>query len=144
MNDEAFRVWARLRAMVLELHDRRSVASAELGMSFIKVKALLKVAAGPLTMRELTDRLSTDRPYTTLVVDELVRRGLAVREPHPEDRRSRVVTATAAGAEAAARAQEILGEPPPQLRALPVADLAALDRITALLVPGPSTADGPH
>ncbi|MBB4684825.1 MarR family winged helix-turn-helix transcriptional regulator [Amycolatopsis jiangsuensis] len=144
-DDPAVRVWARLRVMVLERHDRRRKAAEALGMSFIKVKALRKATAGPLTMRELTEHLNTDRPYTTLVVDELVRRGLVVRESHPDDRRLRIVTATPAGEEAAGRAERILGEPPPELRALSADDLATLDRITALLAaaPGPSGTDGP-
>ncbi|GAA3531103.1 hypothetical protein GCM10022222_12690 [Amycolatopsis ultiminotia] len=145
--DEATRVWARLRAVVLEIHDRRGAVSEALGMSFIKVKALRRVAAGPLTMRELTAQLSTDSPYTTLVVDDLVRRGLVVREPDPDDRRRRIVTATPAGRREAARADRLVGEPPPQLRALSAAELAELDRIAGLLTgqapPGPSTADGP-
>jgi DNA-binding MarR family transcriptional regulator len=134
MSDEtAARAWARMRSVVLDQHDRRRDVCEALGMSFIKVKALYRVAETPMTMRELTETLSTDRPYTTLVVDDLVRRGLAVREPHPDDRRSRVVTLTPAGREAAALALRILGEPPKVLLALPPADLAALDRILARL-----------
>jgi DNA-binding MarR family transcriptional regulator len=131
--ETAVRAWARMRSLVLDQHDRRREVCDALGMSFIKVKALYRVAERPMTMRELTETLSTDRPYTTLVVDDLVRRELAVREPHPDDRRSRVVTLTPAGREAAALALRILGEPPETVLALPPADLAALDRILARL-----------
>ncbi|WP_328607951.1 MarR family transcriptional regulator [Amycolatopsis sp. NBC_00345] len=134
MSDEtAARAWARMRSVVLDQHDRRREVCDALGMSFIKVKALYRVADAPMTMRELTETLNTDPPYTTLVVDDLVRRELAVREPHPGDRRSRVVTLTPAGREAAALALRILGEPPQAVLALPPADLAALDRIMARL-----------
>jgi DNA-binding MarR family transcriptional regulator len=102
-------------------------------MSFIKVKALYKLARGPLTMRELTDSLATDKPYTTLVVDFLEDRGLVERTRHPEDRRCKIVTITEKGALEAARANEILGAPPGPLLALPEQDLADLDRILAKL-----------
>ncbi|HWD04882.1 MAG TPA: MarR family transcriptional regulator [Amycolatopsis sp.] len=132
--DVAERVWARVRALVLDRHERRREVCEALGMSFIKIKALRRVAATPLTMSELTEQLNTDRPYTTHVVDELVRRKLVLREPHPEDRRSRVVTATPAGGEAAAVANRILGEPPKTMLAMSPEELAELDRLTALLV----------
>jgi DNA-binding MarR family transcriptional regulator len=131
--DAATRAWRRLRTLVLEQHDRRRDVCEALGMSFIKVKALRRVAEQPMSMRELADRLSIDRPYTTLVVDELERRGLVERTAHPDDRRSKIVTATSAGVEAAATAERILNEPPDAVSALDAADLAALDRITAAL-----------
>ncbi|MEU4668594.1 MarR family transcriptional regulator [Amycolatopsis sp. NPDC023774] len=127
----ATRVWARMRALVLDRHERKREVCEALGMSFIKIKALRRVAARPLTMSELTEQLNTDRPYTTHVVDELVRRGLVLREPHPEDRRSRVVTVTAEGAVTAARAERILGEPPKSMLALTSEELVELDRLTA-------------
>ncbi|MEV4597449.1 MarR family transcriptional regulator [Amycolatopsis sp. NPDC049253] len=127
----ATRVWARMRALVLDRHERKREVCEALGMSFIKIKALRRVAARPLTMSELTEQLNTDRPYTTHVVDELVRRGLVLREPHPEDRRSRVVTVTAEGAMVAARAERILGEPPKSMLALSSAELIELDRLIA-------------
>jgi hypothetical protein len=96
-------------------------------------------------MRELAGILNTDRPYMTLVVDELERRQLVVRTVHPDDRRSRVVRLTAAGEAAAGRADLILNEPPPALVGLPADDLAVLDRILADLAastPAPPVATG--
>ncbi|WP_433421292.1 MarR family transcriptional regulator [Microtetraspora malaysiensis] len=51
-------------------------------MSFIRVKALRLVATGPLTLRRLAEQLTTDPPYTTVVVADLERRGLVERTPH--------------------------------------------------------------
>ncbi|QRP43955.1 MarR family winged helix-turn-helix transcriptional regulator [Amycolatopsis sp. FDAARGOS 1241] len=133
-DEVAERVWARVRSLVLDRHERKREVCDALGMSFIKIKALRRVAARPLTMSELTEQLNTDRPYTTHVVDELVRRGLVLREQHPEDRRSRVVTVTPAGHDAAALANRILGEPPKAMLAMSSEDLAELDRLTELLV----------
>lgn len=137
MNTQAAeRIWVGLRALVLEQHDRRREVCAALGMSFIKIKALRRVAKGPLTMRELTEQLTTDKPYTTLVVDDLERRGLVARSVHLDDRRCKIVTATPEGVEAAAKAEAILSEPPAALLGLDDEDLAALDKIVAKMAGG--------
>lgn len=89
-------------------------------------------------MRQLAGSLATDAPYTTLVVDDLERRGFVGRTVHPTDRRAKIVTATAAGLAAAARAEEILGAPPAPLLDLDPAELATLARIvTTLLTESP-------
>jgi DNA-binding MarR family transcriptional regulator len=60
------------------------------------------------------------------MVDDLERRGLVRRKPHPEDRRAKLVQLTGAGRAAAARAEAILDEPPAALRDLPAEELATL------------------
>ncbi|WTW99232.1 MarR family transcriptional regulator [Streptomycetaceae bacterium NBC_01309] len=134
--EAASRAWVGMRELVLNRFDKRKAVSEALGMSFVRGKALRRLAKGPLTMRELAEKLATDKPYTTLVVDDLERRGLIERSVHPTDRRQRVVTATEAGVAAARVAEAILGAPPPILAALPPEDLAALDRIVARLIAG--------
>lgn len=129
----ATRTWNRLRTLVLDRHDRRKEVSVALEMGFIRAKALGRVAAGPCKLRDLAARLGTDAPYTTLIVDDLEKRGLVIRTPHPDDRRSKLVTATEAGLVAAATAARILGEPPAPFLDLPSDDLIALDRIVATL-----------
>ncbi|MFI1800048.1 MarR family winged helix-turn-helix transcriptional regulator [Streptomyces sp. NPDC020379] len=132
----AERAWGNLREVVLGGNERRKEVVEALGMSFFRVKALRRIAQGPMTLRELADQLLTDRPYTTLVVDDLERRGLVERTPNPADRRSKIVSVTAAGGEAAERANRILGSPPAALLALPPEDLAVLDRIASRLAAG--------
>jgi DNA-binding MarR family transcriptional regulator len=121
---------------VLDRYDRRKEVCAALGMSFVRVKALRLLVAGPLTMGQLAEKLATDAPYTTLVVDDLQRRGLVTREPHPTDRRSRLVTVTVDGRAMAGRAEEILGRPPTPVLDLDPAELATLDRLVAKLLAG--------
>lgn len=133
----AERVWDRLRSLVLERNERRKEVAEALGMSFFRVKALRRIAKQPYRMSELAAELASDRPYLTLVVDDLEERGLVERTRHPTDRRSKIVSATPAGLAAAARANAILGTPPPALLALPPEDLAALERITSRLAPLP-------
>jgi len=130
MSNAAGDSWAAMRALVLD-HDRRRAVADALGLSFARVRALLKLQAGPLTLRELAERLTTDRPYATLIVDDLERRGFVVRAVDPHDRRVKRVTLTAEGSAAAAKAKRLLDEPPAALRALPAADLEALARILA-------------
>jgi DNA-binding MarR family transcriptional regulator len=133
---QARRAWAGMRQLVLERHDRKRAVCAALGMSFIRAKALRMLSGGAMTMRDLAAKLPADAPYTTLIVADLQRRGLVSRAVHPGDRRSKIVTVTPAGAEAAALAERILSEPPPALRDLPAAELAALDAIVAMLAGG--------
>ncbi|MFD8497061.1 MarR family winged helix-turn-helix transcriptional regulator [Amycolatopsis sp. NPDC059657] len=131
---DAAQVWQRMRTLVLERHDRRREACEALGMSFIKIKALGYIAKAPISLTELTERLITDRPYTTLVVDDLERRGLAERTVHPDDRRRKIVSITPAGLKDAERARRIVGAPPGPILALSASELETLDRILEKLV----------
>ncbi|MCQ4082003.1 MarR family transcriptional regulator [Streptomyces sp. RB6PN25] len=132
--EAARRVWRGLRELVLDRNDRRKEAAEALGMSFIRAKALIRIAAEPLTLRALAAHLVIDAPYTTLVVDDLVKRGLVERTAHPEDRRCKLVHATEAGLAAARTAGRILDTPPDSLRTLDPDDMATLDRIVARLL----------
>ncbi|MFI1383500.1 MarR family winged helix-turn-helix transcriptional regulator [Embleya sp. NPDC020886] len=133
-SDAAGRVWKGMHTLVLERHDRRRAVTEATGLSFVRVKALRRIAAGPMSMRELATRLATDKPYTTLVVDDLERRGLIERTVHPTDRRQRMVAVTPQGEHIAQIARGILDDPPDFLRDLPPADLAVLDRLITALV----------
>nr|WP_240943087.1 MarR family transcriptional regulator [Planosporangium thailandense] len=123
-----------MRTLVLDRHDRRREVCDALGMSFIRAKALRHLVAGELTMRQFAERLAIDPPYATLVVDDLQRRGLVLRSPHPSDRRLRMVSLTPAGTRAAESAERILNRPPAAVADLDAADLAALDRLVAKLL----------
>lgn len=135
--EAAERVWRNLRSLVLERNERRKEVAEALGMSFFRAKALRRIAKRPSRMSELATQLASDRPYVTLVVDDLEKRGLVERRQHPTDRRCKIVSATEEGLAAAARANAILGNPPPALLALSAADLAELDRITSALAADP-------
>jgi DNA-binding MarR family transcriptional regulator len=130
-------VWQALRALVLD-DDRRQEVSEVLGMSFVRAKALRLIAGGAVPMRDLVSALGTDAAYTTVVLDDLENRGFVTRAPHPDDRRAKIVTATATGRRAARKADSILGRPPASFTRLSAADLAELDRIITLLTPGTS------
>jgi DNA-binding MarR family transcriptional regulator len=126
--DLARRAWRAMSDIVLD-DDSKAAASEALGLSFARVRALRRLAAQPLTLRALAEALAADPPYVTLMVDDLEKRGLVQRMPHPEDRRAKLVELTASGRAAAARADAILDEPPAALRDVPAEDLAALLRV---------------
>ncbi len=126
--DLAGRAW-RAMSDVVHDQDRKVAVSEALGVSWARVLLLRRLAAEPHTLRALAEWLAADAPYVTLMVDDLERRGLVRRKPHPEDRRAKLVQLTAAGRVAAARAEAILGEPPPALRDAPAKDLAAVLRV---------------
>lgn len=128
-DDVAVRAWQSMRELVLEGSGGQREACRRLNLSFVKIKALRHIAAGPLSLGKLAAALQTDAPYTSVIVSDLEQRGLAVRKPNPSDGRSKLVAATAAGLRATRTAEAILGAPPPALRDLEPNDLAALDRI---------------
>jgi DNA-binding MarR family transcriptional regulator len=126
--DLAGRAWRAMSDLVHD-QDRKVAVSEALGVSWARVLLLRLLAAEPKTLRAIAQWLAADAPYVTLMVDDLERRGLVRRKPHPEDRRSKLVQLTAAGRTAAARAEAILGEPPPALREVPAKDLATVLRV---------------
>lgn len=137
-DDVATGVWATMRTLVLEA-DRRAEVCAALGMSFFRIKVLRRIASEPTTGGLLAERLGSDPPYVSVVVDDLVRRGLVARTQDPDDRRRKVLSVTTAGAAAAGEAEALLAAPPRALTDLPPQDLADLGRIL-LCLSEPSTA----
>jgi DNA-binding MarR family transcriptional regulator len=140
MNDDAhrataIRVYRRMAHLVLESDDRRREVVDATGLSFVRTKALRRLAKRPMRMSELAAELVVDKPYTTVIVDDLERRGLVVRATAPDDRRAKVVALTEQGRETARLADEILARPPQALVALPAAEMAELDGLLAKLAP---------
>jgi DNA-binding MarR family transcriptional regulator len=109
-------------------HDRKVAVSEVLGLSFARIRALRRLTDEPLTLRELSERLTADPPYVTLMIDDLEDRGLVERRPHPSDRRAKLVELTPAGREIAAQANAILDEPIAELSKLPKKDLEVIVR----------------
>jgi len=124
----ARRAWRALSELALD-RDRKVAVADALGLSWTRVLAVRRLAVEPQTQRELAERLSADPPYVTLMVDDLEKRGLVRRKPHPTDRRAKLVELTASGRAAAARADAILDEPPAELHGVPDADLEAVLRV---------------
>ena len=124
------RVWQSLVALVMDTRGdwRRKVAEAT-GLPFTRVRALRRLAGGPLTLRALAESLGTDAPAATVAVNDLERRGLVTRCEHPEDRRAKLVSLTPAGRATLRAGKSVADHAPPAMAALPDEDLETLARI---------------
>lgn len=129
--DQVQQAWALMQRFV-EAHSRRGELAEALGFRLGggRGKILFQLRGGPATLSQLAEANGVDAPYATLIVDKLEAHGLVERRPHPDDRRRKLVTLTAAGHSAIATADAILLRPPPAMRSLPA---GALGQLTGLL-----------
>ena len=104
-----------------------------LGTGSGRIRVLFLLREQPMTLAQLAEAHGVDRPYATIIVDKLEGLGFVERRPHPGDRRSKLVSLTQAGRDAAAAAERILGDPPPALRALTDEQLAQLPDLLSRL-----------
>jgi DNA-binding MarR family transcriptional regulator len=128
-------VWRRFVALITDTRDEwRQKMSLATGLPFGRIRALRRLVDGPLTLRELADAVGTDAPATTVLVNDLERRGLIARDPHPTNRRAKLVSLTSTGRELAARARTVVESAPPAFAAVSPEDLAALSRVVETLL----------
>jgi DNA-binding MarR family transcriptional regulator len=127
-------VWQAMSELVLDNQRQRAVSEL-VGLSFGKLRALRRIASRPMPMGELAALLGMDPPNLTPVIDDLERSGLVERQPHPTDRRVKLVAVTDSGMALAQQAQEFLDQPPAGLFELPSDDLEYLRRILSQLRP---------
>jgi DNA-binding MarR family transcriptional regulator len=123
----------RLRPAVTRLARRMRQVGAELTPTQGAALATID-CHGPLTPSELAARERIQRPTATRVLARLEETGLVTRMPDPDDRRSSLVSTTAAGQEllAAVRDRKDLYLAR-QLDRLSPEDLAALERAAGIL-----------
>jgi DNA-binding MarR family transcriptional regulator len=150
--DPAAEVWRRIRAIS---HNPAAMAAfqqlaQETGLPFAPLRALLVLPLDEeISMRQFAKRLGCDYSYVTPLLDTLEGRGLAVRQPHPTDRRIKVIVLTDRGRELAQRAQLADTTPPVAFSALTKAEMASLRDLLrklngeAPLVP-PDPSSGAH
>ena len=81
-------------------------------------------AAGPLTTKDLAQRLDMDPANASTMLTRLERRGLVTREASEHDRRKRVASLTDAGRETRRALASCVGERQPSFSALTNAELA--------------------
>ena len=126
--------WRLMRQFVeANKHSQMLKEQLGLGAGSGRIKVLFLLREQPMTLAQLADAHGVDRPYATIIVDKLEQLGFVERKPHPSDRRSKVVSLTPAGQDAAALGDCILGEPPAALLALNTRQLAELIRLLSLL-----------
>jgi DNA-binding MarR family transcriptional regulator len=140
-DNQAGRVWAAMRDLTDGYPPKEILREAlNLGRGSGRVKALLWLAEGPLSLSELAEAVRVDAPYATLIVDNLEERGLVERHPDPADRRRKLVALTPEGKEAAQRALRIKREPPPGFASLTAAELDVLENLVRRIAAGSASA----
>ena len=105
-------LYLRVRARVEEAADTVGVSPGAL-----RALSILEPGGGR-PMRELAERWGCDASYITSLADDLEGQGLARREPHPTDRRVKMLVLTDAGLALREQAHALLTEPPDALDAL--------------------------
>lgn len=130
-------VWALLQAF-MDAHSTkeklRERVGQVVGTGRGKVRVLMQLEHQSLRLGDIAEALQVDRPYATVLVNQLEEIGLIERTPDPDDRRCKVVALTAAGRRAMREARDVLTTPPPELAALDRADLKRLGAILAKLM----------
>jgi DNA-binding MarR family transcriptional regulator len=113
-----------MQHLVLSQDRTRELRDAlELGRGSGRVKTLVSLADGPLSLGDLSEITGVDAPYATLIVNELEARGLVTRTPAVDDRRRKLVSLTRSGQDAVSTARGIINRPPTSLELLSVEQL---------------------
>jgi DNA-binding MarR family transcriptional regulator len=134
---QAGRVWAAMRALVEGQPTKQRLRDAlDLGRGSGRVKSLMWLTEGPLSLSGLAEAIGVDAPYATLIVDSLEERGLVERQPDPRDRRRKLVTLTPAGRDAVAAVLRIQLQPPPGFGSLSAAELGMLEELVGRIMAG--------
>ena len=133
-NRLADQVWADLTRIVLDNKDTwRRAAVAAAGLPFSRIRILLRLDRGALTVKEVAAAATIDAPAATVAVNDLEDRGLVVRETDPENRRSKRVSLTRDGKELVARIRAVDDPAPAAIAALGADELATLHAIVVKL-----------
>jgi DNA-binding MarR family transcriptional regulator len=86
----------RTGQLLLELHNRQTLGEYQLSASARQVLFVIEGAGEPLEPKVIADRLLVTTGSMTSLLDNLERRGLIRRRPHPEDRRKLLIDITPA------------------------------------------------
>ena len=128
---EADRIWQMMVDLVWETRGewRRKVSDAT-GLPFSRARLLWRLLDEPKTLKQLADMTSSDAPATTVAVNDLEDRGLVERNPHPDNRRAKLVSLTPSGRRLLELVQRTVhDDAPTAVQHLSKTDLAHLRRI---------------
>ena len=136
-DEQAARVWTAIRDLTDTYPQKSALRDAlNLGRGSGRVKALLWLAEGPLSLSGIAEAVGVDAPYATLIVDTLEEHRLVERRPDPVDRRRKLVSLTPEGKEAVARVIRIQRQPPPGFANLTAAELDTLEELMRRVTSG--------
>jgi DNA-binding MarR family transcriptional regulator len=131
-DEQAAEIWTTIRKLAVHYPSPAAQQDAlGLGRGAGRVRAMMALTDGPLTLGALAEAAAIDAPYATLVVDSLEERGLVARKPDPTDRRRKLVKLTPAGKKATAKLAEVQRQPPPGFATLTPSDLDTLESLIA-------------
>ena len=106
----------------------------EFGVPAFFIKAL-HLIDGPLAMKELGQRMHCDPSFVTSIADMLEKRGLAVRESDPADRRVKRLVLTSAGLEMKQQMEQAMLDRSPWRQALTSEERATLISLVHKMAP---------
>jgi DNA-binding MarR family transcriptional regulator len=132
---ELDRTWQALVSLVMDTRGdwRRNVVEAT-ELPFSRVRALKRIAKAPISLGDLAEAMTCDRPAATVAVNDLVERGLVERRVDESDARLKIVSITKEGKRVMNAAWAVDDRAPDALTDLPAKDLAELVRILKPLV----------
>ncbi|WP_431240593.1 MarR family winged helix-turn-helix transcriptional regulator [Mycolicibacterium aichiense] len=134
-NPLADQVWRSMSSLVLDNKDgwRRAVVDRT-GLPFSRIRILRRLASQPMTVKQVAEAATIDAPAATVAVNDLEARGLVVRQPHPDNRRCKLVSLTDAGRDVIAVLDDTDDPAPEVLASLDEQDLQALGTILSRLL----------
>jgi len=119
----------RLRRIAFEGEhvERMAALGTRMKLSPGVIKTLMRLSqADGVSMGEMARGIGCDPSYITALVDDLDERGLARREPAPDDRRVKIIVLTEAGRALANEIDAVLSVPPAAFAALTQSELRQL------------------
>jgi DNA-binding MarR family transcriptional regulator len=120
-------VWRQLSTLVTDNKDswRRAVVERT-GLPFSRIRILRRLAAAPMTVKQVAGAAGIDAPAATVAVNDLERRGLVSRRVNPENRRCKLVSLTDTGESVVALVESVDDPAPAVLSALSERELRTL------------------
>lgn len=101
-----------VNGLAQQIADHVRERAVTLGLTAAQATALREMT-GPMTMRELAERMSCEPSNATFVVDKLEKQGLVERHAHPTDRRAKHLVLNAEGTALRGRLLELLAQDSP-------------------------------
>jgi MarR family transcriptional regulator, organic hydroperoxide resistance regulator len=101
-----------VNGLARQIADHVRERAVPLGLTAPQATALREMT-GPMTMRELAERMTCEPSNATFVVDNLAKKGLIERRAHPTDRRAKQLVLTDEGNALRGRLLELLTQDSP-------------------------------
>ncbi|RFC78480.1 MarR family transcriptional regulator [Streptomyces sp. AcE210] len=101
-----------VNGLAQQIADHVRERAVALGLTAPQATALREMT-GPMSMRELAERMSCEPSNATFVIDKLEKQGLVERRAHPTDRRAKHLVLTEEGVSLRGRLLELLTQDSP-------------------------------